>query len=69
MVLWDIDRYEQLQDAAWALELLANEQRVLDDTRTGVRPAAMSRTRARALRQQAADLLAQYWVPRSPITR
>jgi hypothetical protein len=60
---WDVDRYEQLQDAAWELELLASKQhRTVDQE-----PSAMSLLSAHALRQQAADLLAQYWAPRPPV--
>ncbi len=69
MVRWDIDRYEQLQDSAWEADTWAAEQDRSAD-RDGRRPdGAANRMRAHALRQQAADLLAQYWAlprPRSP---
>lgn len=52
---WDADRYEQLQDSAWELELLAGEHRTVHDDRE------RSRTAARELRHRAASLLAQYW--------
>ena len=65
---WDIERYEQLQDSAWELELLANEQETHTDRDAGG-TSEMSRTSARGLRRQAAHLLAQYWAPRPPERR
>jgi hypothetical protein len=59
---WDIDRYSQLQDAAWDLDSCAAEQD-RRARRSGRRSEAdVSRARAGALRQQAADLLTRYWV-------
>ena len=66
MVRWDIDRYEHLQDSAWELELLANEQERRVDCDAGRRESKTSRTRASELRRQAAHLLTQYWAPRTP---
>ena len=66
MVEWDVDRYDQLQDAAWELELLAGAQDRDVDRDAGRPNGDMSRTTARAFRQQAAGLLARYWEPRSP---
>jgi hypothetical protein len=65
VVQWDIDCYEQLQDPAWALELLANEQERNVDGNAGKRKSETSRSSASALRRQAAYLLAQYWAPRT----
>ena len=63
---WDIDRYEQLQDSAWEADTWAAEQD-RGAGRYARRPdGAANRARARALRQQAADLLAQYWAPLTP---
>jgi hypothetical protein len=64
MANWDIDRYEQLQDSAWEIELLANERHDTVDPKSHARSSAVSRDRAGTLRQEAADLLAQYWVKR-----
>jgi hypothetical protein len=64
---WDIDRYEQLQNSAWELELFANEQHGIVDRQGGEGSSAMSRAQACALRQEAAGLLAQYWLPRTRI--
>lgn len=65
-VEWDTDRYDQLQDAAWELEGLAREQSTDIDRASGQRESERSRTSARTLRQQAAELLANYWSPRRP---
>lgn len=59
---WDIDRYEQLQDAAWELDGWASEQD-RNARRSGRHSEGdANRGRASALRQEAAHLLARYWV-------
>ena len=65
MVEWDIDCYEQLMDAAWQLDSLAAEQDTSHDA-SARRSADQNRISAGAVRQEAADLLSQYWVPRIP---
>jgi hypothetical protein len=66
VIRWDIDRYERLQDSAWEADAWAAEQDRTAD-RSGHRPdGEANRARARALRQQAAGLLAQYWAPLKP---
>jgi|KBSMisStaDraftv2_1062788.scaffolds.fasta_scaffold3570602_2 hypothetical protein len=63
MVRWDIDRYTELQDAAWEFDSLATEQNRRAKL-TGRRSEGdVNRRRAGAARQQAADLLATYWAP------
>jgi hypothetical protein len=63
VVRWDIDRFTELQDAAWELDTLAAEQD-RRAKRTGRRSEGdVNRRRAAGARQQAADLLATYWTP------
>jgi hypothetical protein len=69
VVQWDVDRYEQLQDSAWELELLAVDQERSVDRSAGTRKSETSRTSASVLRQHAAHLLAHYWAPRPPANR
>jgi hypothetical protein len=60
-VHWDIDRYDELQDAAWELDSWAAEQDRSADRR-GVRSEGpTNRARAKRLRDQAAHLLVEYW--------
>jgi hypothetical protein len=66
-VQWDIDRFEQLQDSAWELDSWASEQDGLARRDEHRSDGEVNRTRARALRDRAAHMLAQYWVlPRPP---
>ncbi len=62
MLRWDIDRYTELQDAAWELDSLAAEQDRSAKQTGSSSDGDANRTRARDARQQAADLLATYWV-------
>jgi hypothetical protein len=66
VIHWDVDRYEQLQDSAWELEMLAVEQDRRASRYAGLGSSETSRVRASAFRQQAAHLLATYWAPRAP---
>jgi DNA-directed RNA polymerase specialized sigma24 family protein len=69
VVQWDIDRYEQLQDSAWELDAWASEQDRFARRDEHGSDGAVNRTSARALRDQAARMLAQYWVlPRTLLT-
>lgn len=61
MIQWDIDLYEQLQDSAWELDSLAVAQECSAGRDERRSESEQNRTRAQALRQQAAQLLAQYW--------
>lgn len=58
---WDIDRYEQLLDAAWELDSWAADQDRRAWHHEGRSEGDASRGRAHAARQEAADLLTQYW--------
>ena len=62
MIRWDIDRYDELQERAFELDAVAAEQ----DRRTrrdGRRlPGDESRRTAYGLRDEAAEMLTQYWV-------
>ncbi len=71
MIQWDIDRYEQLQDSAWELQVMATAQDRSAANAGRRSEGDRNRTRAQTLRQQAAQLLTHYWVlPRSgAITR
>lgn len=66
MVSWDIDRYEALQDSAWEHDRSAGEEdsAAKREGRSSNGPAG--RSRAGALRIEAAQLLARYWAPRLP---
>jgi hypothetical protein len=69
MLTWDIDRYELLQDAAWELEAEANVHDTNAKRHGGQSNGDASRTAAHAARDEAALLLARYWVlprPTSP---
>jgi hypothetical protein len=66
VITWDIDRYEQLQDAAWELDSWATEQDAGAKRHQRRSEGDVNRKRASALRQEAALVLAQYWaLPRS----
>ena len=62
VVQWDIDRFEQLQESAWELDSRAFEQDRIATCDGHRFDAEANRTSARALRDQAAHMLAQYWV-------
>jgi hypothetical protein len=64
MVYWDIDRYEELQDAAWERERTAAGEDKAAKLDGHLSSGEASHTTARALRVEAAQMLAQYWVPR-----
>jgi hypothetical protein len=61
-VQWDIDRFGQLQESAWELDLWAAEQDRFARCDEHASDGEVNRTRARALRDEAAHMLAQYWV-------
>jgi hypothetical protein len=64
MVHWDIDRYEELQDAAWENEITAADRDKATRLDGHLVNGAADHAAARAMRVEAAQLLAQYWVPR-----
>ncbi len=59
---WDIDRYHELQDAAWARDVSAAEQDKAAKLDANVPNGDETRSEARALRVEAAQMLGQYWV-------
>lgn len=64
LVDWNIDRYEELQDGAWDHECAASERDGIARRDTNVANGDGSRASARALRMEAAEMLAAYWMPR-----
>jgi hypothetical protein len=62
---WDIDQYHELQDSAWELDASAFAQDMHARRDPNVPNGAVSRGEAGALRNQAAHMLAQYWVMRA----
>lgn len=71
MRAWDMDRYEQLQAEAWELDRVGVERDRIARREGSKSDGDANRDEARGMRQEAAEMLAQYWVvPRSkpPIT-
>jgi hypothetical protein len=65
MALWDIDRYNELQERAWELDAAAWAGRHTGGD--GARRACeANRSAARELRDDAARLLTRYWAVPSP---
>jgi hypothetical protein len=62
MLMWDIDSFEQLQDAAWELDARANVHDANARRHGGESTGDADRATARAKRDEAARLLARYWV-------
>jgi hypothetical protein len=62
MLMWDIDSFEQLQDAAWELDARANAHDANARRHGGESTGDADRATARAKRDEAASLLARYWV-------
>ena len=61
MRAWDIDRYLQLQDEEWELDAWANEQDANAKSYGSRSESGANRARANAHRDEAAQLLTQYW--------
>jgi hypothetical protein len=66
MALWDIDRYNELQERAWELDAAAWAGRHTEDD-TARRACEANRNEARELRDDAAQLLTRYWAVPSPV--
>ncbi len=66
MVYWDIDRYEALQDSAWEHDSSAADEDAVARRDERLSNSQASRTKAGAARAEAAQMLVQYWLPRSP---
>jgi hypothetical protein len=69
MLTWDIDRYEQLQDAAWELDARATVQDASAKRHGGTSSGDADRATASGKRDEAALLLARYWVLPLPTPR